>query len=212
MKEPRECDWLDLKRFGRYLAGKPRVVTQFRHQEPPPGLIGTMDADHAGCVETCRSSSGYVVMHGSHCLKHGSSIQSTIALSSGESEFYSAIKTAAVLLGMKQLFEDLGVELTASCSTNSPEIHTDSSASKGTCERLGLGKLKHVNSRYLWIQERVARRELAIVKIPRTRNFSDFLTKPSCSAKEVERQMRAIGQISLSGRAGKSKRLIQGGA
>ena len=104
------------------------------------------------------------------------------------------------------------MELTASCSTNSPEIHTDSSASKGTCERLGLGKLKHVNSRYLWIQERVARRELAIVKIPRTRNFSDFLTKPSCSAKEVERQMRAIGQISLSGRAGKSKRLIQGGA
>ena len=65
-KEPREIDWQDLKRLGRYLLGVPRVVQEFRPQPFPTTLTATLDGDHAGCVETCKSSSGCVVSYGGH--------------------------------------------------------------------------------------------------------------------------------------------------
>ena len=109
-------------------------------------------------METCKSSSGCVVSYGGHTLKHAGSIQSAIALSSGESEFYSAVKGAALLLSHKALLYAYGVDT----SKLQLQIHTDSSASKGVCERLGIGKLKHVQVRFMWLQERVARRELSV--------------------------------------------------
>ena len=47
-------------------------------------------------------------MHGSHCIKHSSNVQTTISLSSGESEFYAIVKAAAVGLSQQALLHDLG--------------------------------------------------------------------------------------------------------
>jgi hypothetical protein len=46
------------------------------------------DTEFAGCKRIRRSTSGGVVMIGSHCVKTYSSTQDIIALSSGEAEFY----------------------------------------------------------------------------------------------------------------------------
>ena len=48
-------------------------------------------------------------MFGKHCLKHWSSTQSSVTLSSGEAEFHGLVKGAAVALGQQALFEDLGL-------------------------------------------------------------------------------------------------------
>ena len=67
-------------------------------------------------------------MFGSHCIKTYSQTQETIALSSGESEFYGVVKAAAMGIGMKGLMEDLGVEVEA-------QVNTDSSAAKSITAR-----------------------------------------------------------------------------
>ena len=41
-------------------------------------------------------------------------------------------------------------------------VSSDSSAARGTCSRRGLGKLRHVQTRYLWVQERVQRNDISI--------------------------------------------------
>ena len=60
--------WRGLKRLGRYLRG-PRVVSLFRYQARGRVIDGCSDSDWAGCRRTARSTSGGVIMLGSHFLK-----------------------------------------------------------------------------------------------------------------------------------------------
>ena len=104
MKAPNESDIKDLKRLGRYLVGRPRVVNVYRPQRPTNVIKVQADSHHAGCLLTRRSTTGYTISIGTHCVKHGSNLQSTIALSSGESEFYAL--TCGAALGLKSEIAD----------------------------------------------------------------------------------------------------------
>eukprot|EP00971_Amphidinium_carterae_P118143 2340834-Amphidinium_carterae.1 len=57
-------------------------------------------------------------------------------------------------------------------------VNTDNSSSKAVASRLGLNKkTKHVQLKFLYIQDVVQRGELIIKKIPTTHNPADVLTK-----------------------------------
>ena len=86
-------------------------------------------------------------MFRSHCIKTYSQTQETIALSSGESEFYGIAKAAAMGLGMKGLMVDFGVGVEV-------QVNTDSSAAKVIAARRGAGR------RELLVRDRVAKGEL----------------------------------------------------
>ncbi len=109
-------------------------------------------------------------MFGSHCIKTYSQTQETIALSSGESEFYGLVKAPAMGLGMKGLMEDLGVPVEV-------QANTDSSAAKSITARRGAGRVRHIEVRELWVQERAAKAELKIVKVRGEDNVADGLSK-----------------------------------
>ena len=57
------------------------------------------------------------------------------------------------------------------------EAAGDSSAARGQVQRRGLGKARHIQTRYLWIQERVGEGHVKIVSVPGKINDSDILTK-----------------------------------
>ena len=90
-------------------------------------------------------------MLGGHTLKTYPSTQPTISLSSGEAEFYGVVRAAGAALGQQSLFADLGTPLEV-------RVWTDSSAAIGICSRQGLGKLRHIDTQALWIQEKVRTR------------------------------------------------------
>merc|ERR1712086_1075763 len=58
------------------------------------------------------------------------------------------------------------------------ELRTDASAARGVILRQGVGKVRHLQVKQLWLQENVAAGELTIVKIPRAQNCVDALTHP----------------------------------
>ena len=70
-----------------------------------------MDTDWAGCLRTRRSTNGGLIAIGTHIVKHWSSTQATIALSSGEAEYYGMVKGASVALGIRSMLADLGVDV-----------------------------------------------------------------------------------------------------
>ena len=70
MSAPRIGDWKALKRLGRYLVDKRRVIAEFKYQYRPNKIQVWVDTDHAGCKESRKSTSGGVVMFGSH-LRRG---------------------------------------------------------------------------------------------------------------------------------------------
>ena len=78
-------------------------------------------------------------MHGGHVLKSWSVNQSVIALSSGEAEYYALVKSASTAMGIQSLCVDLGV----ACDIPR-DIKSDASAAIGICNRIGLGKVRHI--------------------------------------------------------------------
>jgi len=116
------------------------------------------DTDWAGCPLTRKSTSGGCVMLGKHCMKHWSSTQTSISLSSGEAEFAGVIRGAGQGLGHQALLKDVGVELPL-------RVWTDSSAAIGICSRQGLGKLRHLDTHTLWIQHAARTKRVDLRKV-----------------------------------------------
>ena len=56
-------------------------------------------------------------------------------------------------------------------------LRIDSSAGLSITSRTGLGKAKHVETQYLWLQEAVRNNKLPVGKIPSETNSSDVGTK-----------------------------------
>ena len=109
-------------------------------------------------------------MHGSHCIKNWSSTQAIIALSSGEAEYYGVVKASSVALGCRAMARDFDYDLAL-------HIHTDAEAAKGIAARTGLGKTRHIDVHYLWVQEKVRAGDLILHKVKGVSNPADLLTK-----------------------------------
>ena len=86
-------------------------------------------------------------------------------------------------------------------------LPTDSSAAKGMLARRGLGQQRQISTRYLWIQERVARQDLIIQKVGAKEQLADILTKPS-SQKDISRVCQEVGLDYREGTASKQKQLV----
>ena len=169
MARPNRKDLPKIKRAIRYLRGASRAMLVYRWQEAPAEFLTYSDSDWAGCQKSRKSSSGGVLMHGSHAIGHWSSTQATIALSVAEAELNALIKAAVEMTGAYNL--GCEINIFRAC-----RIVTDSNSAKGICQRQGAGKVKHLEARQLWLQERVLQKALRIDKVPREVNSSDSLT------------------------------------
>ena len=124
------------------------------------------------------------MMIGSHVTKFWSSTQASLALCSGEAEYDGVIRDAGIGLGQKELFRNAGLEVPI-------RIRTDSSAATGTSARQGLGKLRHLECHSLWLQQRLRRKQVELLKVPGESNPADLFTK------HLESQIKLTQLISL---------------
>jgi len=171
MREPTWADVGALRRVAAYLAGSPRLVYEYLWQSAGADIQVFADTDYAGCVATRRSTSGGCMMRGTHLIKHWSSTQRTVTLSSGEAELLGIVRGCSEALGARSLAGDLGMEAQIS-------VCGDSSAAIGICRRVGIGKVRHLAVGQLWVQGLVRSGELRLHKVLGTTNPADALTKP----------------------------------
>ena len=133
MGKPTKGDLQRFKRIGRYLKGKPRLVMQYKWQPKQSTVTTYSDADWAGCRVTRKSAIGGCIRIGSHCVKGWSKTQTLVALSSGESELYAALKASAETLGLLSMLRDLGWRWHG-------EVWGDANAALGVINGSGPGK------------------------------------------------------------------------
>ena len=173
MSAPDGRSWGKLKRIGRYLLGRQQVVWQYPWKEGPGSWTVTVDSDWAGDRDTRKSTSGGIIRLGQHCVKTWSITQSSPALSSCEAEYYALVDGATRALGIQTAAKELGIvseELIV-------EAQTDSSAAKAYASRRGAGRVRHIEVRWLWLQQAVADGRFRLVKLLGTSNPADILTK-----------------------------------
>ena len=115
------------------------------------------------------------------------------ALSSEEAEYYAALKGASCALGFKAMLADLGID-------SKIILYTDSSAARGIIHRAGLGKLRHLETGYLWLQAAVKAKRLQVRKVLGTENPSDLFTK-HLSAGDMWRHLETLNISIETGRS-----------
>ena len=107
MSEPREFDFVPLKRTARYLMGKPKAPLRFRRQRHVDKITVFVDSDFAGDPVSRKNTTGLVAQIGNHTVKSGSTLESLTALSVGEAEFYAVVKGGQVGLSLRSMYQDL---------------------------------------------------------------------------------------------------------
>ena len=80
-----------------------------------------------------------------------------MALNSGEAKLYALVKAPAQAKGLCSLMADFGYETRIT-------VHIDSTAAISIMHRKDLGKRRHVEVQYLWVQNNLNQKKLAVVK------------------------------------------------
>ena len=113
-------------------------------------------------------------------MKTWSASQGAYALSSAEAELYGMVEGVTRAKGLRTLAYELGFR----SLRNVVKLGTDSSAAKSFVNRRGLGKMRHLQIRDLWLQEEVENGRLEVHKVKGDQNPADLMTKV-LSLKEV---------------------------
>ena len=195
MSAPTRASWKKLKRIGRYLVGRSRVAWKFPWKEEVGNWQVYTDSDWAGDLKTRKSTSGGMIALGSHCLKSWSITQGAPALSSCEAEYYAIVEGATRALGMQTAAQELGVEV----SDMAIESTTDSSGAKSFASRRGTGRIRHIEVKWLWLQQAVAEGRFRMRKIDGKKNPADVCTK-YLSLREAKEKLVMVN-IGLEGKS-----------
>lgn len=161
-----------VKRILRYLINTKDVSIVYKANKDNRELIGYSDSDFAGDLDTRKSNTGYIFLMNGGPVTWSSRKQNTVALSTTESEYMAASEAAKEILWIRQFLNDIG-EL-----QNSFTLHVDNqSAIKLINNPVFHKRSKHIDIRYNFIREQVAKKIVNIKYVESSCQLADFLTK-----------------------------------
>ena len=183
LQSPTQQNEKQLKHVLRYLKGSLQYTTCLKpprkrvvEQASTIEIQAFADSDWAGTTKTRRSTSGASLCLWGVTLATSSRTQATQALSSAEAELYAMGMAIQDALHLQSLLQEL--KLTQLAKPFELTVYTDSSSGKALASKLGLTrKSKHVQLRFLFMQDLVASGQLKLSRVPSERNPADVLTK-----------------------------------
>ena len=118
----------------------------------------------------CASASCGRIYFGDHLLETYSSTQQIVALSPAESDYISITKGAAHALWVRSATVEFGLTFNVVCET-------DASAGRALATRRGVGRVRHLVARLLWLQQLCAEGVVQVRAGPGELNEADLGTK-----------------------------------
>ena len=154
-----------------FASGEPGVGCVAQSRDNPHVLELFTDADWSGDKTTRRSTSSNVIMHNGHTLCTASRTQKSVSLSSCESEFNAYVSGMTDLVYVSSALTFL--------TGSDPERHTflDSSSARQLVCRQGVGRVRHLSGKLLWVQEFLKQGYMTIHPVDTLLNVSDIGTK-----------------------------------
>ena len=152
-------------------------------------LESVTDADWAGNHSTRRSKSSVHLYLGGSLVSSFVRSQRSVALSSGESEFVALVSGATESVFLRECIEFMTKnEYVVDCI-----LRSDSAAGRGISQRIGCGRIRHLDCGLLWVQDGVKRRWFRVGPISGPKNPADLGTKPLAGPRLRELVCRAGG-------------------
>ena len=178
LKEPLGEDMTKLIRVVRYLSGTPDYGVKFS-----PGNSEVLnvysDTDWANCKKS-RTSTACATFVANNCLLGSYSRGlSMICFSSAEAEFNGGVGACSEALFYQQILEFHGLPAKL-------KIWLDSSAARGIFQRQGVGRVRHLEAKTLWVQTALREKRFELHAIGTNENPADIGTKALAEAKLVK--------------------------
>ena len=144
------------------------------------------DSDWAGNKSSRKSTSSGTMFLDGQVIYTFSRNQKSVALSSGEAEYYAGASAASDSILLKEAIQFLTGRR---CQVN---LYLDSSAARGIITRQGVGRVKHLQIRTLFLQELHKQGTLSAHPVGTKENTADIGTKP-LSGKRIKLLLHWLG-------------------
>ena len=115
-----------------------------------------------------------------------------MSLSSAEAELYGLVRASSEALGCKSMAHDYGHK-------RGVKLYAGASAALGIVHRKGLGKVRHIDTNTLWVQQAACTKRIQYEQVLVTVNPADALTKHLTEAMR-DQHMKNIGITFDAGR------------
>ena len=166
--------WRAAKKVMRYLKGTKDYMLKYRRTENLE-VVGYSDSDFAGCVDSRKSTSGYIFMLAGGAVSWRSAKQTLITTSTTEAEFVSCFEATSHGVWLKSFIS--GLRIVDSIS-RPLRMYCDNSAAVFLAKNNKSGsRSKHIDIKYLAIRERVKDNKVTIEHISTELMIADPLTK-----------------------------------
>ncbi|PKU79621.1 Retrovirus-related Pol polyprotein from transposon TNT 1-94 [Dendrobium catenatum] len=171
MHQPRNDDFLALKRILRYLKGSLNYGLPLKTVSIQ--LRSYTDADWAANTEDRKSISGFCTFLGPNLVSWSVKKQTTVARSSTEAEYRSLSSATSDILWIRRLAEDLGIQ-----QSSPTVIHCDNTSTIALANNpVFHARTKHIEIDYHFISDHIRKGQISINHICTIDQVADILTK-----------------------------------
>jgi hypothetical protein len=167
---------------------------------PDVQIVAWTDSDWAKEPGRKSTSSGVVSYRG-FIVCTFSRTQPVISLSSCEAELYASNMTASEVILARSILQEVQTKQDHAQQKHDKKMkpiimRMDAASTITALSRPGVGRLKHVDIRDLWLQDQVKMKRLKIVKVPGTENIADLATKyhPTSKLSELQQMIGLVPQ------------------
>jgi hypothetical protein len=170
--DPRECQLVAVMRILRYVVATPCFGIWY-----PKGstfdLIGYSDSDYAGCKVDRKSTSETRQFLGRSLVSWSSKKQTSVALSTTETEYVAAGQCCAQLLWMRQTLRDFVYNL-----SKVPLLCDNESAIRMADNPVEHSRTKHIDIRHHFLRDHQQKGDIEVFYVNTENQLADTFTKP----------------------------------
>ncbi|GJZ98322.1 retrovirus-related pol polyprotein from transposon TNT 1-94 [Tanacetum coccineum] len=155
-------------------------------------LTAFADADHAGCQDTRRSTSGSIQLLGDRLVSWSSKRQKSAAISSTEAEYIALSGCCAQVLWMRSQLTDYGFGF-----NKIPMYCDNKSAIALCCNNVQHSRSKHIDIRFHFIKEHVENGVIELYFVNTEYQLADIFTK-ALGRERIEFLINKLGRRSFT--------------
>ncbi|GKA20450.1 hypothetical protein Tco_0700439 [Tanacetum coccineum] len=171
---PTEKHLLAVKRIFRYLRGTVNRGLWYS-KDSSIALTAFADADHAGCQDTRRSTSGSMQFLGDRLISWSSKKQKSAAISSTKAEYIALSGCCAQVLWTRSQLTDYDFTF------NKIPMYCDNKSSIALCcNNVQHSRSKHIDIRYHFIKENVENGVIELYFVHTEYQLADIFIKALC--------------------------------
>ncbi len=175
VEQPRVEHWTYVKRVFRYLSGTRNMLLSYKGATEKLDVHGYCDSDWGSCLQSRKSTSGFVFLFGGGAVSWECKKQTVVATSSSEAEYIAAFNGAREAIWISAVISHLmGIP-----EPTPVVLNIDNQGAIKMAEKSSMSKRnKHIDIRYHYVQSVVENKKISLQYIPTRLQLADSFTKP----------------------------------